>query len=178
MHPMKSRTVQEQGAPGALSFEEAVPFEVADRLREYYLPWLERAVAEVNDELIWRRPHEGTNSIGNLLLHLEGNLRQWVVHGIGAEPDIRTRDREFATDRGPSAEELLENLRGTVQRACEVILQPRPTQEWLEPRRIQNMETHALHAIMHAMEHFAYHTGQIVTLVKSATGRDLGFYNL
>lgn len=174
---MKSRTMV-MGVSGSRAFEEAVALEAVDKLREYYLPWIERALQSLGDDLVWRRPREGVNSIGNLLLHLNGNITQWVLHGVAGEEDRRDRPSEFAADEGASGEELLRILRATVDRVCDVILQPRTAEEWTAERTIQGFQTSTLAATIHVVEHFSYHTGQIVLLAKSATGEDFGFFDV
>ena len=75
-------------------------------LREDYLPKIERCLERLTDEQVWWRASEHSNSVGNLLLHLEGNLRQWVVCGAGGREDLRERDREFAERRVVPREDL------------------------------------------------------------------------
>ncbi|MCB2198008.1 DUF1572 domain-containing protein [bacterium] len=174
---MKSKTTI-MGVPGSSTLTEAVALEAVDKLRDTYIPWLERALAKVDETVIWQRPRPGVNSIGNLLLHLNGNVRQWIHFGIAGEENNRDRTAEFAADKGEDGQTLLANLTKTVLEACEIILDSRSEEEWLRSRSIQGFSTTALAAIVHVTEHFAYHTGQIVLLVKSATGTDLGFYDL
>src|SRR5262245_27439428 len=92
-----------------------------DLLRDTYLPRIERAVAELPARDLWWRPHARTTSVGNLLLHLQGNIRQWIVTGLGAAPDARDRDAEFAARDGAGARALLSVLRATVQQAAAII---------------------------------------------------------
>jgi uncharacterized damage-inducible protein DinB len=157
---------------------DAFPAEAVTKFKGYYLPWIKEALESADDDLVWKRPNEGVSSIGNLLLHLEGNVRQWLIHGLGGAEDNRDRDSEFSADAGAEKWSLFNNLSKTVLEACEVILKPRTDEEWLRPVRIQSFDTNALNATFHVAEHFAYHTGQIVTLVKSAYCKDLKFYEL
>lgn len=154
-----------------------------DRSREYlsargsYFPRIEKAVAQLAPGDLWWRPNQASNSVGNLLLHLAGNLRQWVVHGVGGSADVRERQAEFEADAGTSAHELLGRLRAAAEEAGAVL-------ETLDPARlaqpvvIQGMETTVLGAIYHAVEHFSMHTGQILYIVKLRLGVDLGFYHI
>ena len=140
-----------------------------------FLPRLEAAVARLPDDELWRRPNEASNSVGNLLLHLEGNVRQWIVAGLGGAPDTRTRRREFET-RGPlPRQQLLDALRRTVEEADRVVagLDPR---ELRRVRRIQAYEVDGVEILVHVVEHFSYHLGQIAYAVKAARNEDLGFY--
>ena len=167
------------GVPGAPTLARAISAEAVDKLRDTYLPWLRAALASADDPLVWRRPAPGANSIGNLLLHLEGNVRQWILHGLAGRGDARDRDSEFSAGEGPGGAELLARLEATVLEACDTLLAlDWSEEEWLAERTIQGFRTTGFAAVMHVVEHFAYHTGQIVWIVKAATGRDMGFYGL
>ena len=114
-----------------------------------YLPRVERCLEKLSDEDIWHRAATETNSVGNLVLHLSGNLRQWVVSGLGGAADVRRRDEEFV-ERGPvQREELLARLRATVEEASEV-LSRLPPESLLERRRIQSLDVSVLQAVYHA----------------------------
>jgi uncharacterized damage-inducible protein DinB len=129
----------------------------------------------LSDEQVWARGSDAENAAGNLLLHLSGNVRQWILSGIGGKPDVRVRDREFSARGGIGKDELWERLEATVEDAAAVIAALDATR--LTARiRVQNYETSVLEAVYHVVEHFAQHTGQIVLLTKAATGQDLGFY--
>lgn len=146
-------------------------------LRGDYFPKIRRAMEGLTEEDIWWRPNEASNSIGNLVLHLAGNVRQWVVSGIGGEPDIRRRDEEFLADGTLQGPELLARLKGSLDAVENVLLQLAP-QELLEPRVIQGMDVQVLDALYHVVEHFSTHTGQILYLTKLRTGKDLGFWEV
>jgi uncharacterized damage-inducible protein DinB len=140
-----------------------------------YLPKLRTAVSPLPPEDVWWRPNEASNSIGNLLLHLTGNLGQWVVAGLGRAPDHRVRDREFAAREGSTAGDLLDALGHVVGEADRVLGSLGPAD--LERRHpIQGRRVTGFRAVYHVVEHFAMHTGQILLLVKVRQGRDLGFY--
>ena len=124
---------------------------------------------------IWMRGGERENAAGNLVLHLCGNVRQWIVSSVGAQPDQRDRDAEFAARGGASADELIAKLRATVEEACAVI--GRVTPERLAERiAVQGYDVTVLEAIYHVVEHFSHHTGQIIFMTKALTSEDLGFY--
>jgi uncharacterized damage-inducible protein DinB len=152
-----------------------------DHSRSYltheFLPRIRSAVAQLPEEELWWRPNEASNSIGNLLLHLAGNLRQWVVCGVGGLPDDRQRQAEFDRRDPLPAAELLARLADTVADADRT-LRDLPTEELLAPRSIQGRETTALGAIYHAVEHFSMHTGQIAYIAKLRLAKDLGFYRV
>lgn len=140
-----------------------------------YLPKIERCLERLGDEQVWWRAGEESNSVGNLLLHLAGNIRQWVVCGLGGAEDRRERDREFAEREVLPRGQLLSALRATLEEADGVLAGLDPS-SLLRPRRIQGTEVTALDAVFHVVEHFSMHTGQIILLTKQLTGGDLAFY--
>lgn len=143
-----------------------------------YLPKIERCLEQLSDEDVWRRPAgEASNSIGNLLLHLAGNARQWMVSGVGGAPDARVRQAEFDAREGRTREELLSELRATLADVDAVLARLAPS-ELLSARRIQGREgVPVLEAVFHVVEHFSMHTGQIILLTKMLAGTDLAFYD-
>lgn len=150
--------------------------EARRHLLEDYLPKIENCVARLTDEQVWWRAGEHSNSVGNLLLHLEGNLRQWVVCGAGGREDRRERDAEFAERRRLPREQLVANLRATVAEAAGVLANVEPS-ALLETRRVQGRDVTLLAAVFHAVEHFSMHTGQVILLTKMLSGDDLAFYD-
>jgi uncharacterized damage-inducible protein DinB len=144
-------------------------------LRDEYLPKIRRSVESVSDEQLWWRSGPETNSIGNLLLHLSGNARQWIVSGVGGQPDHRERQTEFDARNGISRDELLERLAQTLA-DVDAVLAGLDESRLLEIRKIQGTESSVLDAIYHVVEHFAMHTGQIIYLAKMLGRKDLGFY--
>ena len=136
---------------------------------------IEVCVGKLTNDQIWSRAGENSNSAGNLCLHLAGNVRQWIIHGIGGAADVRTRDAEFAARGGIPREELLARLRQIVDQACRT-LDALPPARLLATVTPQNYQVTVAEAILHVVEHFAEHTGQIILLTKALTGEDLGFY--
>jgi uncharacterized damage-inducible protein DinB len=116
-------------------------------------------------DAVWWRPNEASNSAGNLVMHLAGNVRQWIVAGVGGGPDVRRRDVEFATRGGMSAGALIDHLERTLAEVDSVLARLTPEQ-LMEPRTIQGRATTVFAAIYHVVEHFSTHTGQIVWLGK------------
>jgi uncharacterized damage-inducible protein DinB len=151
------------------------------RSREYlsgdYLPRIRAAVEGLDEADLWWRPNPASNAIGNLLLHLAGNVRQWIVSGVGGAPDRRDRAREFAAQGGHARAELLDRLTAAVLDADAVLARTDPATLG-ERRPIQGREVTVMEAVYHVVEHFAMHTGQILYVAKLRTGRDLGFYRL
>jgi uncharacterized damage-inducible protein DinB len=136
---------------------------------------IEACVDQLTPEEIWSRNSENANAIGNLMLHLSGNVRQWILHGAGGAPDVRHRDTEFETRNGVAPSELKRHLRLTVEEAC-TVLRTLPHAQLAERRTIQKHEVTVLEAILHVVEHFSQHTGQIIFITKHLTGDDLEFY--
>ena len=137
---------------------------------------IETCLGMLDEERIWARGSKNENAIGNLVLHLCGNVRQWIVSGVGGPADVRTRDAEFAAQGGKSPRDLGAALRGTVTEAVQVI--QAATAERLGQRTsIQGYDVSGLEAIYHVVEHFSGHTGQIIFATKMLTSRDLGFHH-
>ena len=132
-------------------------------------------LGRLTSEQIWHRDHAVENSVGNLVLHVTGNLRQWIVSAIGGAEDTRQRDWEFSNRDPLPAAELRERLEDAV-RAADEVLAALPADRLLETRRVQVYELTVLHAVIHVLTHFAGHTGQIIWATKHVTGKDLGFY--
>lgn len=143
---------------------------------EEYLPKIERCLERLNDEQIWWRSSEESNSIGNLVLHLCGNARQWIVSGVGGETDARNRDSEFAQRATIARDELIALLRSTLADVARV-LKTLDREALLERRTIQGSDVDVLEAIFHVTEHFSMHTGQIIMLTKLLTSTGLHFYD-
>jgi len=160
-----------------VSFDPAARF--LERSRYYlgleYPAKLRQAVVAIPADRLWHRAADGSNSAGNLLLHLAGNVRQWVVSGIGGAPDVRARDAEFAATGGMGGEALLEHLEKTLSEVDAVLA--RLTPESLgETRLIQGRETTVFSALYHVVEHFSGHVGQIILLAKLYAPGQLRFY--
>jgi len=127
------------------------------------------------DDRIWARGGDSQNAIGNLVLHLNGNVRQWILGGVGGQPDARDRDAEFADRGSASGAALAARLKATVEEALGVI-RGASAERLVQMVRIQGYEVSVLEAIGHVTEHFAQHTGQIIFATKMLTGEDLGYY--
>jgi len=147
----------------------------ADKLAEN-LDRIETCLTELPPQSLWARDSESENAVGNLLLHLEGNVRQWILAGIGAGLDERDRPSEFSARTGASASVLLAKLQGTVGEAV-ALIRSLPHRRLAEEISIQGYDTTVLSAIFHVVEHFSGHTYQIILLTKQFTGKGLGFYS-
>jgi uncharacterized damage-inducible protein DinB len=150
-----------------------------ERTRYYlvteYPAKIRAAVESLPADKLWWRPNEQANSAGNLLLHLSGNLRQWIISGVGGAPDVRKRNMEFAARGGGSASQMLDLLDTTIREADAVLRGLTPT-ELMERRQIQGRDTTVLEAVYHVVEHFAGHTGQIILVAKMFAPGAIRFY--
>ena len=147
-----------------------------------YLPKIHRCLETLDEADLWWRPNVESNSVGNLVLHLAGNVRQWIVSGVGGRADIRERSSEFAADGvadgaqwdRPSLSNYLDETLADVDEAL-AELSP---DVLLKRAVIQGMDVTYLEAVFHAVEHFSMHTGQIIYITKLRTGLDLRFYDV
>ncbi len=137
---------------------------------------INRCIAKLSDEQMWHRGADHENSIANLLLHLEGNLRQWFLHGIDGQPDVRDRDSEFTLSPSQRCAEIRSRFAATIAESRNVIgslpsarlleiIHPQPTGSW-PPMTI-------LEAICRITGHLQLHVGQIIMLTKQLSGADL-----
>lgn len=145
------------------------------KLLTQYWPRLKACVEPMTMEQVWWRPNEASNSVGNIVLHLNGNLTQWLVASFNKLDDKRDRPAEFAAQDGLTAAELLDRLGATIA-AVEEVLNRLTVEELLAPYEIQGYKVRGIDAVYQAIEHFGLHYGQIAYIAKSLSGKDLGFY--
>jgi uncharacterized damage-inducible protein DinB len=137
---------------------------------------INRCLAKLSDEQIWFRGGDHENSIANLLLHLEGNLRQWFLHGIDGQPDVRQRDAEFALSASQRCDEIRRHFAATLAECRQVItsLPPARLLEMINPQPTANTgPVTMLEAIFRIIGHLQLHQGQIILLTKQLAGTDL-----
>jgi uncharacterized damage-inducible protein DinB len=137
---------------------------------------IDTCLLKLTPDQIWMRGSENQNAVGNLVLHLTGNVRQWILTGVGGAPNSRIRDLEFSARGGESAAILGQRLRETVDSAVE-LLRSLPPARLTERITIQGHDVTLVEAIFHVVEHFSGHTSQIIFITKMVTGEDLGFYS-
>ena len=157
----------------------ARPFlaEASQLLLQVHLPRLEACLRELSPQQIWWRANPASNSAGNLVLHLEGNVRQWIVSGLGGTPDRRERDREFS-ELGPIPRRtLLARVRHAVTEADRVLRKLNGV-ALTRVYSIQGFRITGLCAVFHVVDHFSHHTGQIILLTKMLLGKNLKFTHL
>ena len=131
---------------------------------------IEHCVNQLSDEQLWWRPRPDMNSIANLILHLSGNVGQWVVSSVANTPSTRNRPAEFAQREPIPRQKVLQTLRDTVDGATQAIESIRNSQQLLAPRRIQGNDTNLLTAIFHAASHFEGHTQEIIAMTRQIRG--------
>ena len=153
----------------------ALVHEVKHRLFVESLPRIRSCLNKLRDEQIWWRPNEASNSIGNLLLHLNGNVRQWILTGLGDQPDDRKRQTEF-DERNPIPKDKLWNTLDETMRELTPVLDAVTPEDLLKKRPVQTFEETGMSILVHVTEHFSYHTGQIAWITKMLISEDLGFY--
>jgi uncharacterized damage-inducible protein DinB len=150
-----------------------------DRSRYYltveFRTKLHSAVAALPACALWSRPNDESNSVGNLLLHLAGNVRHWIVSGVGGAPGSRERAAEFSAREGADAAELLARL-DLALREADHVLGSLTDDALLERRTIQGRDVTVLEAVYHVVEHFAQHLGQIILLAKLHAPGSIRFY--
>lgn len=129
----------------------------------------------LTEEEVWHKPNAASNSVANLILHLCGNMTQYVLSSLGGLPDERQRDLEFSTTVGLTKEELFAKLSTVVTAVAEVVRQ-QDDASLLQTRTVQGFQKTGVAIILHITEHYSYHTGQIALLTKLMTNQDLGFY--
>lgn len=134
-----------------------------------------KCLEELNEKQIWLRPNEVSNSIGNILLHLCGNITQYIISALGVQPDIRERDKEFSAKTGYNKDELQNKLTSTVEQAV-IIIRNSDEYRLMKIYSVQGFNLSGIAIIVHVTEHFSHHTGQIIFWTKLLSGNDLAFY--
>jgi len=159
-----------------MNLKEHIVREFEIRIFEESYPRIYKCLTLLDEDQIWESPNGSIPSVGCLTLHLCGNARQWILTGLGGEKDNRTRDDEFIIHRNIRKSDfifLLENLKVKL-RAC---LNELPEESLEKKIVVQDFNVSGFSAIVHVIEHFSYHTGQITTLTKLYTDKDTGYYS-
>lgn len=149
--------------------------EVRRRLLEESLPRTRKCLDQLTDEEIWLRPNNNSNSVGNLVLHLCGNARQWLIAGLGSEQDQRNRQAEF-DEKGPVPREALFTLLDQLDTDLDALLSGLQPEVQNDVFDVQGFEETGFGMLLHVVEHFSYHVGQISYFVKWKKATDLGYY--
>ena len=152
---------------------------ITDTIRRIYTesqPRILTCLDKLTDPQIWHRPNPASNSIGNLVLHLSGNIRQWIIHTLGSAPDTRQRQSEFDAQGPIPRQQLITTLNNTLAEAKPVI-QNLTEQQLLAPYTVQGFNETGTSILIHIVEHLSYHTGQIAYITKAITNNQLDFYD-
>ncbi len=134
-----------------------------------FMDRIERSVTDLTEAQVWWRANPATNSIGNLLLHLQGNLSQWVLDALGGRAYERHRSQEFAARGTATKAELLAGLRQVVA-GCQEVVRGLTPDQLAAFREIQGSRSDGFDTVLHVVEHMSYHTGQIVHITKELLG--------
>jgi hypothetical protein len=144
------------------------------RLMQQYWPRVERCISELTEEEVWWRQHETNNSVGNLVLHLTGNLGQFILSGIGGMNDTRSKEKEFSERQRIPKDELIRGLKQALLDADDT-LSRLDAGRLLDTTTVQNRVRPIFEIVAVVVEHFALHCGQIIYITKLKTGEDLKF---
>lgn len=154
---------------------ELMKAECLRRLRENQKK-INQSLSPLNETAIWWRPNPASNSMGNLVLHLCGNLTQYILSGLGGQEDHRERSKEFEA-QGPIPTDVLLNKLNEVLSGVYSTIERVDKPEWLRVRPVQCYEESGISILIHVTEHLSYHTGQIVYYIKLKEGQDMQFYD-
>ncbi|MAG93590.1 MAG: hypothetical protein CMJ48_07555 [Planctomycetaceae bacterium] len=147
----------------------------ASKLKQSFAQ-IQRCLDLLTSDQVWSRPNDVSNAVGNLVLHLNGNIRQWILSALAGESYERDRPAEFSQRKPSPTDAILADLQETVERAREV-LSALNEQQLAAELTIQGYNVTGMEAVFHAVEHFSLHTGQIVYATKILTGKDLSLYD-
>jgi uncharacterized damage-inducible protein DinB len=136
---------------------------------------IKKSLSHITEEQLWQKPNASLNSIGNLVLHICGNMTQYIISSLGETEDKRNRDAEFNVTDVHTVTMLLKKLDDTVNTAKRVIFDT-SIEQFLQTRSVQGFSLSGVGVVLHAVEHYSYHTGQIAFWVKQLKNIDLGFY--
>ncbi|GGD38589.1 DinB family protein [Muriicola marianensis] len=151
-------------------FIENAVFRIDESMR-----MVQKSLDFLKEEDVWKRPNESSNSIGNILVHLCGNITQYILAGLDGREDLRKRDAEFAIQGGLSKSELIDQI-NTLILNVKSILQNLSDEQLTKHYKVQGFDLSGVGIVLHVVEHFSYHTGQIAFWTKLLKNRDLGFY--
>ncbi len=157
------------------ALHRALVDEVKRRIIGESVPRIKQCLGQLSTDELWHRPNENVVSVGNLVLHLQGNLRQWVLSALGQQPDHRQRDREFDHTDPLPATELVQQL-DALMIEVETVLDRLTPADLVATHRVQGYRETGVAILMHVTEHFSYHTGQITYFVKTRRNVDLQYY--
>ena len=134
------------------------------------------SLESVSESDIWKKPNDSSNSIGNQIIHICGNMIQYIIASLEEQDDYRNRDEEFSMTGGFTKIKLIQKLEDTVNKA-KLVLNGCSKRQLIKKREVQGFNLSGIGIVIHAVEHYSYHTGQIAFWTKLLTNKDLGFYD-
>lgn len=158
------------------ALKTAFTADISRRLFDECIPRIMSCLEKLTDIQVWWRPNENSNSVGNLVLHLNGNVRQWILSGLAGQEDTRERQAEFKTGRQPGRKQLA-NLLISLQKDTEPVISRITVPELLSVRPVQIYRESGIAILIHVAEHFSYHTGQIAYITKMLLDEQVHFYD-
>lgn len=161
--------------PQPLPILEDLKAEVERRIFQESIPRIKKCLAQLDTQEIWFKANANSNSVGNLVLHLCGNARQWIVAGLTEQEDTRNRDAEF-NETGPIPTESLLRLLNQTQDEVQAVLNQLHVADLFKTYQVQGFQEKGLSILIHVVEHFSYHTGQITYFTKLRKNMDMGYY--
>jgi len=156
--------------------QETLLREVRRRLFDEGVPRLKKCLDQLTDKEVWQRPNAHSNSMGNLVLHLTGNVRQWIIAGLDEQEDTRQRESEFE-ERGPVDREKMLIELDAVMAQVEGVLNRLTPEKLLQQFEVQGFQETGIGILVHVVEHFSYHVGQMTYYVKALKDMDMGYYD-
>jgi uncharacterized damage-inducible protein DinB len=160
----------------AIHIHELLIKETKRRILYESIPRIRKCLSMLSEEQVWFRPNLQSNSAGNLVLHVCGNARQWICSGLGNQPDYRNRHAEFA-EKGPLSNEKLFALLDNCENDIEIVLDSLVPEQLIKAVKVQGFDETGISVLIHVVEHFSYHTGQIAYLTKGLKNISTGFYD-
>ncbi len=157
------------------TLDQALKTECIKRINEEGILRIKKCLKLLTYDQVWFKPNNNLNSVGNLCLHLIGNVNQWLISTLGNHPDHRIRESEFDPNNQFSIDELMERLSILAQNV-EATMVKLSEKDLLKEYKVQCYNETGLSIIVHVIEHFSYHVGQITFYTKLILNVDLGYY--
>ncbi len=154
----------------AIDFVENAIFRMEESLR-----MISKSTVHLSDEELWKKPNKASNSVGNIIIHLKGNITQYVLAGLGGQEDLRQRDLEFSVTHSYSTKELNQQLQKLLDEV-KTVLHGLNDEKLIKTYTVQGFKLSGQGIVLHVVEHLSYHTGQIAFWTKILKNKDLGFY--
>lgn len=154
---------------------EILKEEFRRRMIEEGLSRIEKCFSLLTEDQIWHKENENSNSMGNIVLHLCGNITQYIHSGIGGKKDERQRVEEFKISSRVDSIKLLTKIQEVVQEANRIVSNLEPI-VFSEDRKVQGFDENVTSIVVHVIEHYSYHIGQLTYFTKFISNQDTGYY--